>query len=132
MPSIEGNGESRMHARAFEELIRKLNFACEQLVYDGVSAAFGTPIVGGEVPTTSFTRTMEGSEAESELIDDLLRKHKWELKWSEKFLRDRIDDILKKVVESRTTACLNDELKRLAGEFEGFDTCYDVLIVLRP
>jgi hypothetical protein len=119
-----------MHPRAPEAVVEQLTFVAQNLLYPQGLPLAGQKILEVAGETTSFTCTDEGWAAEQEVVKQLLGKHHWAEKFSEKYLHGKLTDILHQVVSARSTDLIAEAFGRLVAEYEGFTQERTVIVPL--
>jgi hypothetical protein len=114
-----------MHANSKQATIERLTFLARNIINPDTGMTFDRPREIGDV-------FMLSDECESDfqaLVKHLLDKEKWASKFSEKFVSDRLTDILHDAILPDIEATVAKGFTQLVDEFETFA---DKRIVLLP
>jgi len=120
-----------MHPNALAALVEKVTAWARLIVHPvGHPTAAGKPILDDTEEFMGIGMHIEGMRAEREVVALLLNKHKWATKWSDKYLTNRLQELVQQVVERRDVTLLTVSMEKLIEEYDQFDKSYSVYVPL--
>jgi len=118
-----------MHTEAIKSIARKLVSAADNLVF-AAGKREGTKIVGVGTDRDAFTSNDEGIKAEDDAVATMLKDREWRSKVTEKFLRNRINEMMRDAIKAGTNDIVPKEVEKLITEVEGMNRELLVIVPL--
>lgn len=118
-----------MHQQALDALIRRANAVAHEMVHPVPLPQAGQRIIGGQNPATAFTLTKHGHRLFVELVSRHLYEL-WSARYSMKYIEAKMRSMLLEAAKELATTPVETGVRRLAAEYEAFNSTYQIILPL--